>query len=400
MQRIGQRPHAADAGRFGPDRQRQDAHGSPVCADQQDASRSAGAEMPPIDFQPVQRLEEGCVAGLRQSRIPKQAMAGQRLNAVNFFDLNHGVSRTVSGPPTQWREVFSRFRWEEWMQPPCRSRGELPRQRGRSGCIPLYCKQLCRRRQRPCGCPPLAGNVAKTQPRRQRKRSFHATPVAKGQREKLRTPPPARPFLADFANRSRLIHLPQHQKRALSNARRDVLGKTRRKLYHARYDLTLTTYQARYNIKRGGEPVWNAKCNFAAQPAPKGTRHEPGGRGQVGRSLRANSHPRPYQQGTAPTFPVIRAIAVALQVEIRVGEEISVDPLIDPDDCRKQRAWAKAIQLVQRLQGSMGLEAQAVDSTTIDKMVDRTMIQLFGRLRRTTERIDVALRANRRRDAY
>ena len=80
----------------------------------------------------------------------------------------------------------------------------------------------------------------------------------------------------------------------------------------------------------------------------------------------------------APTFPVIRAIAMALQVEIRVGDEISVDPLIDPDDCRKQRARAKAIQLVQRLQGSMGLEAQAVDSTTIDKMVDRTMIQLLA----------------------
>ena len=35
-------------------------------------------------------------------------------------------------------------------------------------------------------------------------RRFHATPVAKGQREKLRRKHPlARPFFADFANRSR-----------------------------------------------------------------------------------------------------------------------------------------------------------------------------------------------------
>ena len=187
------------------------------------------------------------------------------------------------------------------MQPPCRSRGELPRQRGRSGCIPLYCKQLCRRRQRPCAAHPWRGMWRKLN-RAASERSFHATPVAKGQREKLRTPPPARPFSAHFANRSRLIHLPQHQKRALSNARRDVLGKTGRKLYHARYDLTLTTYQARYNIKRGGEPVWNAKCNLRNSTTPKGTRHEPGGRGQVGRNSAPTVTRVLTSKERAPTF--------------------------------------------------------------------------------------------------
>jgi transcriptional regulator with XRE-family HTH domain len=80
----------------------------------------------------------------------------------------------------------------------------------------------------------------------------------------------------------------------------------------------------------------------------------------------------------APTLPVIRAIAAALQVEIRLGEQIAVVPLIDADDYRRQRARAKAVCLVHRLQGSMGLEAQAVDSQIVDRMVDRTMIELLA----------------------
>ena len=91
VQRIGQRPHAADTRRFRPDGQRQDSHGPPIHADQQHAQPLPGAEMPPIDIQPVERLEEGGIAGLRQERIPEQAMAGQRLNAIDLFDLNHGM---------------------------------------------------------------------------------------------------------------------------------------------------------------------------------------------------------------------------------------------------------------------------------------------------------------------
>ena len=84
----------------------------------------------------------------------------------------------------------------------------------------------------------------------------------------------------------------------------------------------------------------------------------------------------------APTFPVIRAIAAALGVEIRLGEEITVAPMIDADNYRKQRARAKAVRLVHRVQGSMGLEAQAADSRTVGKMVDRTMIELLAGSRR------------------
>jgi transcriptional regulator with XRE-family HTH domain len=80
----------------------------------------------------------------------------------------------------------------------------------------------------------------------------------------------------------------------------------------------------------------------------------------------------------APTLPVIQAIAAALRVEIRLGESFKIASLIDADDYRRQRAKAKAIRLIHRLQGSMGLEAQAVDVKTVEKMVERTITELLA----------------------
>ncbi len=80
----------------------------------------------------------------------------------------------------------------------------------------------------------------------------------------------------------------------------------------------------------------------------------------------------------APELRVIRAIAVALKVEVRVGEEITVVPRMDADDYRTQRAEAKAVRIVENVQGSMGLEAQAVDARTVQKMVQRTIHELLA----------------------
>jgi transcriptional regulator with XRE-family HTH domain len=80
----------------------------------------------------------------------------------------------------------------------------------------------------------------------------------------------------------------------------------------------------------------------------------------------------------APTLPVVRAITAALRVEIRLGDTIGFHPLVDVDDYRQEQARAKAIRLVHRVQGSMALESQAVDSATVERMVDRTIIDLLA----------------------
>jgi transcriptional regulator with XRE-family HTH domain len=81
---------------------------------------------------------------------------------------------------------------------------------------------------------------------------------------------------------------------------------------------------------------------------------------------------------TAPKLPVIRAIAVALKVEIRLGETSEVFPRVDAYEYREQRARIKAIRLVHGVQGSMGLEAQAVSAATVNRMVDQTVHELLA----------------------
>ncbi len=87
---------------------------------------------------------------------------------------------------------------------------------------------------------------------------------------------------------------------------------------------------------------------------------------------------RIFTNKAAPELRVIRAIAIVLKVEVRVAEEITVVSRMDADDYRKQRAKIKAARLVQNIQGSMGLEAQAVDVRTVAKMVERTVHELLA----------------------
>ena len=50
---------------------------------------------------------------------------------------------------------------------------------------------------------------------------------------------------------------------------------------------------------------------------------------------------------------------------------------VDADAFRRQQAYAKARRLVGFIQGTMGLEAQAVDETALRDMTERTARDLL-----------------------
>ena len=91
VQRIGQGPHPAQARSFRLHHQGQDAHRPAVGADHQYAQSLGRGEVPAIDFQPVQRLEEGGAGGLREQGVPEQSPVGELLRIVDFFDVDHGI---------------------------------------------------------------------------------------------------------------------------------------------------------------------------------------------------------------------------------------------------------------------------------------------------------------------
>lgn len=74
----------------------------------------------------------------------------------------------------------------------------------------------------------------------------------------------------------------------------------------------------------------------------------------------------------SPTLSTIIAIAAAL------GLELKLEAAQEPDDFRLAQAKAKATRIVQMVQGTMALEAQAVDQKTIDRLIDQTMHELLA----------------------
>jgi transcriptional regulator with XRE-family HTH domain len=79
-----------------------------------------------------------------------------------------------------------------------------------------------------------------------------------------------------------------------------------------------------------------------------------------------------------PEWRTLHAIAKALGVTIRLGHDIEIEEDKSPFEYRKERAHAKAKRLVGMVQGTMGLEAQAVDSGTIDQMIEQTTCKLLA----------------------
>lgn len=73
-----------------------------------------------------------------------------------------------------------------------------------------------------------------------------------------------------------------------------------------------------------------------------------------------------------PRFSNVQAIAAALGIELRLHETQSAQ------EFRKVQATAKAQRLVRMVQGTMGLEAQGVDSETLEGMIDQATCELLA----------------------
>jgi len=71
-------------------------------------------------------------------------------------------------------------------------------------------------------------------------------------------------------------------------------------------------------------------------------------------------------------FANVVAIAEVLGIEVKFTSKANVEEL------RERQARQKAQRLVGMLQGTMGLEGQAVDSGTLGEMLQQTMHELLA----------------------
>jgi transcriptional regulator with XRE-family HTH domain len=74
----------------------------------------------------------------------------------------------------------------------------------------------------------------------------------------------------------------------------------------------------------------------------------------------------------AASFANIVAIAESL------GVSVHFDSAVDVRDLRREQAERKAKKLVSLVQGTSGLECQAVDSKTVESMVEQTTHELLA----------------------
>ncbi len=90
MQREGEHAEPPDLGSLLADYQREDAQGT-ICTERHQHPESLPrAEVPPVDFQPIERLEERCPAGLAQQTLPILAEGNQLVDPVDFHHSGHG----------------------------------------------------------------------------------------------------------------------------------------------------------------------------------------------------------------------------------------------------------------------------------------------------------------------
>ena len=104
VQRIGERPHIADPGWFVADDQGEDSHRLAVGADDERPQPLTAAEVPPIEFEPIEGMEKAGLGSLRQQGVPQEAVVGQSLDVVDFFDVNHRIWATAKCSPRRHGE--------------------------------------------------------------------------------------------------------------------------------------------------------------------------------------------------------------------------------------------------------------------------------------------------------
>ena len=80
----------------------------------------------------------------------------------------------------------------------------------------------------------------------------------------------------------------------------------------------------------------------------------------------------------SPRLANLQAIAETLGVELHVGASITVRETETAQDFRRAQATKKATRLVRMVQGTMSLEAQAVDAETLRGMIDQATSELLA----------------------
>jgi transcriptional regulator with XRE-family HTH domain len=83
----------------------------------------------------------------------------------------------------------------------------------------------------------------------------------------------------------------------------------------------------------------------------------------------------------APRFPSVMAVARALGLyDLRILEDGSIkfDSRVDAQTYRAQQARQKAKKLVGMVQGTSGLEGQAVSQVDYESMIERTIHELLA----------------------
>ena len=94
VQREGEHAEPADSGGLAADHQRQDARRTVAGQHDQHAECLSGAEVPPVDFQPLERLEKRSPRGLAKQAPPLLAEPGQLVDLVDFQHLGAMIKPT------------------------------------------------------------------------------------------------------------------------------------------------------------------------------------------------------------------------------------------------------------------------------------------------------------------
>lgn len=80
----------------------------------------------------------------------------------------------------------------------------------------------------------------------------------------------------------------------------------------------------------------------------------------------------------SPRISNLAAIAAALGVQVNLGATTTVTELQSAHEFRREQALNKAKRIVGLVQGTMGLESQAVEPGTLNDMLEQTVSELLA----------------------
>ena len=80
----------------------------------------------------------------------------------------------------------------------------------------------------------------------------------------------------------------------------------------------------------------------------------------------------------SPRIANLAAIAAALGVQVNLGANMTVTELQSAHEFRRAQALKKAARIVGLVQGTMGLESQAVEQNALNDMLEQTVSELLA----------------------